>query len=419
MRGRYLGIARPGPQQGVVDGEVPDLDLGERRRRAAHHTARGADSAGRARDGAWSMLGQDAKLVLAGQFRMLGDDGPPVRDRDAAGAAQDLDRLADEREWHRIAIGLEAHEIIVGHDARLPGLQAEAGVPGGADQVSLLLGEAINRALVRGPVDPLIGDLGHPLPELLVEVDVVDECPPRQEVPAEVLHPGLDFALRLGAIGLTQPRLEAPVVGEAPKRGVPQDPPLRRALADGARPVVEMLARVAAEILERALVRVQELRQGLVEADRLRAPCLENVRGNSNTHENRSFETGHVSVTGVADVQIAGALRIHCIDRLTPYVSDPMSYRELFERIDRLVGPLATRRDNDLSCPLISSSTEPPPTRRIVQRSSAGRRCPASSKLSAGGLSSTPKPSFFRSSSVFISFPPAESPGMTARRAAA
>ena len=54
------------------------------------------------------MLGQDAELVLAGQFRVLGHEGPAVKDRDAAGAAQDLDRLADERERHRIAIGLEA-----------------------------------------------------------------------------------------------------------------------------------------------------------------------------------------------------------------------------------------------------------------------------------------------------------------------
>jgi len=188
MRGRYVSIPRPGPQQGVVDGEVPDLDLGERRRRAAHRTARGADPAGRARTGVRAMLGQDAELVLARQFQMLGHDGPPVKDRNAAGAAQDLDRLADERERHRIAIGLEAHEIILGYDTRLPGLQAEAGVPGGANQVALLLDEALNRPLVRGPVDPLIGDLGHPLPELFVEVDVVDERPARQEVAAEVLH---------------------------------------------------------------------------------------------------------------------------------------------------------------------------------------------------------------------------------------
>jgi hypothetical protein len=55
-----------------------------------------------------------------------------------------------------------AHEIVVGHDARLAGLQAKARVPGRADQAAVLLDEAINRALVRGPVDPLIGDLDHP-----------------------------------------------------------------------------------------------------------------------------------------------------------------------------------------------------------------------------------------------------------------
>ena len=61
MRGRYLRIPRPGPQQGVIDGEVPHLDLGKRRRRAAHRPARGAHPAGRARDGAGAMLGQDAE----------------------------------------------------------------------------------------------------------------------------------------------------------------------------------------------------------------------------------------------------------------------------------------------------------------------------------------------------------------------
>jgi len=120
--GSYLGIPRRGPQQGVVDGEVSDFDLSERRRRAAQAAARRADPAGGARDGARAVLGQDAELMLARHFRMLGHDGPPMNDRDAAGAAQDLDRLADERERHRIAIGLEAHEVVGGHDARLAGL---------------------------------------------------------------------------------------------------------------------------------------------------------------------------------------------------------------------------------------------------------------------------------------------------------
>src|SRR5213076_795625 len=167
---------------------------------------------------------------------------------------------------------------------------------GGADQVSLLLGEAINRPLMRRAMDALIRDLGHPLPELFVEVDVVDECPPRQEVAAEVLHPGLDFALRLGAIGLTQPRFEAPVVSEAPKRGVPQDSPLRRALTDGARPIVEMLPRVAAEILERALVRIQELRQGLVEAGLVVAPSAEAEREHEDVPHGARVAERHIFV---------------------------------------------------------------------------------------------------------------------------
>src|SRR5215468_10364970 len=186
MRGRYLGIPRRGPHQGVVDGEIPDLDVGERRRGAGPST-RGTQAAGRACDRTRAMLGQDTQLMLAGQFGMLRHERAAVKDRETAGATQDLDGLADERERHRIAVGLEADEIVVGHDAELPGLEPEARMAGGADQVALLVAEAINRALVGGPMDPAVGDLGHPLPELLVEVDVVDEGPPGQEVATEVL----------------------------------------------------------------------------------------------------------------------------------------------------------------------------------------------------------------------------------------
>ncbi len=66
-------------------------------------------------------------------------------------------------------------------------------------------------------------------------------------------------------------RLEAPVVGELLEGGVPDDPPLAGRVADGPRPIVEMLAGVAPEVLEGPLVGVQKLTErlahaGLVEA---------------------------------------------------------------------------------------------------------------------------------------------------------
>lgn len=63
-----------------------------------------------------------------------------------------------------------------------------------------LAGNPIGRALVRGAVDPHIGDLTLPLAELLEQVLLVDERPAREEIPLEVLHARFDLALGLGAI---------------------------------------------------------------------------------------------------------------------------------------------------------------------------------------------------------------------------
>jgi hypothetical protein len=58
-------------------------------------------------------------------------------------------------------------------------------------------------------------------------------------------------------------RVEAPVVGELLESGIPDDAPVAGRLTDGARSIVQMLAGVAAEVLEGALVSVEELAEGL------------------------------------------------------------------------------------------------------------------------------------------------------------
>ena len=68
----------------------------------------------------------------------------------------------------------------------------------------------------------------------------------------------------LGPIGAAEPGLEAPVLGERAKRGVPDDAPLLGALADRPGPVVEMLTGMAPEMLESPLVGVEELGQRLI-----------------------------------------------------------------------------------------------------------------------------------------------------------
>ena len=218
------------------------------------------------------MLWQDAQLVLARQLVVLGHALPPMREVQAAAPPGDLDGLPDEREGHRVAIRLEAHQVIVGDPPRLARLQPEARLAPRGDERALLAAEAIRRALVGGAVDPHVGDLGLPLPELRAQVLLVDEDPPGEEVALEVLHARLHLPLGLGAVGPAEMRLEPPVVGELLEGGVPDDASVAPGLADGAGPIVEMRARVAAEILERALVGVEELAEGFAQAGLVEAP---------------------------------------------------------------------------------------------------------------------------------------------------
>src|SRR5437899_13050727 len=111
------------------------------------------------------------------------------------------------------------------------------------------------------------------LVELLTQVLLVDERPPGQEIPFEVLHAGFDFPLGLGAIGAAEMRLETPVVGELLEGRIPDDPAVAAGLTDGPGPIVEVLAGVAAEVVEGAFVRVEELAERLPQARLMEAPA--------------------------------------------------------------------------------------------------------------------------------------------------
>src|SRR5439155_8990141 len=113
----------------------------------------------------------------------------------------------------------------------------------------LLAYVAIGGGLVQGTGGPNSVDTRGSLGELLAQVLVVDEGASGQEISLEVLHAGFDLALRLGAIGAAEVRLEPPVVGELLERGIPHDPAVAGGLTDGARPIVEMLERVAAKVV--------------------------------------------------------------------------------------------------------------------------------------------------------------------------
>jgi hypothetical protein len=109
--GRYLGI----PQQGVIEGEIANLDHGQRGGRPM--TGRGRVAVpSRARDRAWTVLRQNAELMPARQPGMLGDERPPVDDPELAAATLDLDGLPDEGKGHGVAVGVDADEVVLGDD---------------------------------------------------------------------------------------------------------------------------------------------------------------------------------------------------------------------------------------------------------------------------------------------------------------
>ncbi len=129
----------------------------------------------------------------------------------------------------------------------------------GADQVLALSIESINRSLVCGAVDTDIRNIGVPRAQLLLEIHNIDEYPAGQEVTFNELRPGLNFTFGAGPVGLTHPRFKSPMLGKGAKRAVPTEPDtLSTGMTHGASPIIQMLEGVAAEMLERSLVRFQK-----------------------------------------------------------------------------------------------------------------------------------------------------------------
>src|SRR5512144_144470 len=179
-------------------------------------------------------------------------------------APLDLYDLADEGEGNRITVGLEAHQVVLGNDAGGAGLEPEAWLTGSGQEVLALAHEALDRSLVSGPMEAGVSNAGHPLSQLRIEVGLVDETAPGQEIALDIFYPAFHLALCLGTVGTAQPRLEAPVLGKGLERRVPLCLTALARLTDCARPIIEVLAGVPAEVLERPLVGFQEQGQPFI-----------------------------------------------------------------------------------------------------------------------------------------------------------
>src|SRR2546427_4817370 len=165
-----------------------------------------------------------------------------------------------------------------------------------------LVDKAVGGALGGGPVIRHVGDPALPLAELLAQILLVDEGPAGEEIPLEVLHARFDLALGLRPVGPTEVGLEATIVGELLEGRIPDDPPLAGGMADRPRPIVEMLARMTAEILESPFMGVEELTERLPEARLVKAAPRVAERQDEHVQEDR---LGPEVDPGLAPVDLA------------------------------------------------------------------------------------------------------------------
>ncbi len=217
------------------------------------------------------MLRQNSYLMLPRQHGMLRHHAAAVRNLQPTAIATDFHRLPDQAERDRVAIRFEADEIVLGDQPRMTRLVLEPRLRASRHQEGLLLREAINRPLVRRAVDADIGHRRHPRGELLVEILIVTERPAREKIAAEVFHAGFHLTFGLGPIRLAESWLEAPIIGERFEGRIPVRATIRVRPTDGARTIIEMLARMPAEVLEGALVGFEKGRERLVEAGQIEA----------------------------------------------------------------------------------------------------------------------------------------------------
>src|SRR3954454_7381785 len=197
---------------------------------------------------------------------MVGDQLAAMKGEQAIALALQLDTLPDQPEGHRIAVSGKAHQPVACDDATHARSQPKAGLTGARNQRNALALEASDRGLVGGAVYPAIGYRGVPFVELLLHVDDVDELTPGQEIALDVLHPRFNLALGLGTVSPAHVRIEAPVLGKGMERRIPNALARLVGIAHRARPIVQVLAGVAAEVLEGALMGFQKLAHALVGA---------------------------------------------------------------------------------------------------------------------------------------------------------
>lgn len=187
---------------------------------------------------------------------MVGDPGRAGKDLVVGGRLVDLDHGAHILHGHGIARRRDGDERIGGH-ASLPAALVTVGGPS-AERGEGLPREALAGPLVRGAVHALVGDGDAPLLQPGVQRRPRGKLATRQGVAFDILHPRLDLALRLRPVGLTRPRSEPVGAGEVLEDGMPEDATLATPEHLGAGIVVETGQRDAAEVVEGALVAIEQ-----------------------------------------------------------------------------------------------------------------------------------------------------------------
>jgi hypothetical protein len=205
----------------------------------------------------------DPALTAALKHGVARDQPVLLEDAQLVGEQVHLDGAAAGAVRHAVEIAVDRDHAVAGD----PPLQAQRGLERAGWQrleEGPLLSEMLGDDAAGGRVQPSVGHLVQPLPELGIEVVEVAEAAGEEEVLAHVAERPLHLALALRPVGPARLGQEAVVAGALEQGPVVGDP-LRVLAGDrGAHAVVQDPGRHAAERLERRHVAAEHRRQILV-----------------------------------------------------------------------------------------------------------------------------------------------------------
>ena len=166
------------------------------------------------------MASNHPDLMLFQTPDMNGNQPATVVDADTIGLTLDFNLLADIGERYRISVGLKIYHTVFSHMPYGPNLQDISRFAGMVDQESPFFCEHLSRFPMSSAVDPLIGHIGCPYHQRVIEMVKRGKLFPSEKT-FYILNARLHFAFRLRPVNTMSQSAVPVVAAEIPKNRVP------------------------------------------------------------------------------------------------------------------------------------------------------------------------------------------------------